>query len=55
MEKDMLQPELPIPDEVSARQSCLSKGVNTPHLAMVKDFLWLYIDCGSTSHSVGTA
>lgn len=43
MQKDTLQPGLPIPDEASARQHCLCTGVDAPDLATVKDFLRFYI------------
>jgi hypothetical protein len=43
MQKDLLQPGLPNPDEASARQHCLYKRVAIPDLATVKDFLRFYI------------
>jgi hypothetical protein len=43
IQKDSLQRGHPIPDEASARQNCLCKGVDVPDLATVKDFLRFYI------------
>jgi hypothetical protein len=43
MQKDAFQRGLPIPDEASARQHYLCKGVDAPDLATVKDFLRFYI------------
>jgi hypothetical protein len=43
MQKDTLQPGLPIPDEASAKQHCLCTGVGVPDLATVKDFPRFYI------------
>jgi hypothetical protein len=43
MQKDSLQSRFPIPDETSARQHCLRKGVNALDMATVKDFLRFYI------------
>jgi hypothetical protein len=43
MQKDSRQRGPPIPDEASARQHCLRKGIDAPDLATVKDFLRFYI------------
>jgi hypothetical protein len=44
--QEPVQPGLPIPDEASARQRCLHKGVNAPDLATVKDFLRFHAASG---------
>jgi hypothetical protein len=43
MQKHSRQRGLPVPDEASAKQHCLRKGVDTPDLAMVNDFFRFYI------------
>jgi hypothetical protein len=43
MQRESLRRELPPPDEDSARQHCLRKGVDAPDLATVKDFLRFHV------------